>query len=116
MRKRKLLNEKNAEIKKIQLRYDSTSARYEENVRKANNLRKQLADCSKIFGETVANTRRTALKTNANTKAVNSRYTTGEMESLRGYSCKSKGPFGGAGGAGAGRSKLAGIAEKGYGF
>ncbi|CAD7975415.1 unnamed protein product [Amoebophrya sp. A25] len=83
----KQLAEKNAEIAKIQKLHDETESRLEFNTKKANNLRTQLAECSRVFGSTVQLTRTTAQKSAARNKNINGRYTTGEMAALRGYSC-----------------------------
>ncbi|CAD7945984.1 unnamed protein product [Amoebophrya sp. A120] len=84
----KQLAEKTAELTKLEKLYGETKSRLDFNTKKADNLRTQLAECSRVFSSAVDLTRNTALKSSATTKYINGQYTTGEMESLRGYSCK----------------------------
>eukprot|EP00392_Amoebophrya_sp_AT5.2_P010337 g10397.t1 len=77
---KKVLAEKNAELNKIEKLHAETSSRLEFNTKKADHLRKQLAECSKVFSS--------AHNYRARNKVINGNYTSGEMESLRGYNCK----------------------------
>mmetsp|Transcript_3099 Transcript_3099/g.7197 ORF Transcript_3099/g.7197 Transcript_3099/m.7197 type:complete len:122 (-) Transcript_3099:401-766(-) len=59
---KKVLAEKNAELNKIEKLHAETSSRLEFNTKKADHLRKQLAECSKVFSSAVQLTRTTAQK------------------------------------------------------
>merc|ERR1712194_325833 len=86
--KKKELAEKNAEIAKIKKRYTETETRLADNTQKAETLRTELKNCSKVFQDAIQLTMKTAGRSGYYNKAIQSSYTSGEMASLRGYSCK----------------------------
>jgi len=86
--KKKELVEKNFEILKIAARRDETNSRLDSNIKKADNLRKQLGECSKVFSDAIKLTMKTAGASGYQNKVIQSSYTSAEMASLRGYSCK----------------------------